>query len=363
MNAKDHGRQCPSFETAMGRAVAASALALVMCLAPGDGLAQRVDRGGKEVVAASCVACHGSGANGAPRIGDKKAWEKRAAQGLTGLTANALKGIRQMPPHGGNTNLTDTEIERAITYMVNQSGGNWTEPTSRTARTADRTGEAVVQARCIKCHETGEGGAPKIGDRAAWIPRVKQGLDVVIRSAIKGHGGMPARGGQADLTDSEMRSAVVYMFNKGTAPPAGAAAAAPAAPAARSDGRHKVVAGTAIELGVVSAESIRAQHPKPDAESTMHGGIPTGSGYYHVNISLRDAATNAEIKDAEVEVRVANPVTGSEAKKLEPVAIRNTLTYGNYFRMPGKDPYTIVVRVLRQGVSQPVEAKFDYRHD
>ena len=361
MNAKDHGRQTPSLETAMERAVAASVLALVMCLVPGDGLAQRVDRTGKEVVASSCVACHGSGANGAPRIGDMKAWEKRAAQGLTGLTANALKGIRQMPPHGGNPSLSDTEIERAITYMVNQSGGHWTEPTSRTAKTAERTGEQVVQARCIKCHQTGEGGAPKIGDRAAWIPRVKQGLDVVIRSAIQGHGGMPARGGQADLTDAEMRSAVVYMFNKGTAPPAGTAAAA--APAARSDGRHKVVAGTAIELGIVSAESIRAQHPKPDAETAMHGGIPTAKGYYHVNISLRDAATNSEIKDAEVEVRVANPVTGSEAKKLEPMAIRNTLTYGNYFRMPGKDPYTIVVQVLRPGVSQAIEAKFDFRHD
>jgi len=363
MNAKDHGRQTPSLETTMERAVAASVLALVMCLAPGDGLAQRVDRTGKEVVEASCVACHGSGANGAPRIGDKKAWEKRAAQGLTGLTANALNGIRQMPPHGGNPSLSDTEIERAITYMVNQSGGHWTEPTSRTAKTAERTGEQVVQARCIKCHQTGEGGAPKIGDRAAWIPRVKQGLDVVIRSAIKGHGGMPARGGQSDLTDSEMRSAVIYMFNKGTAPSGGAPTATPAAPVARSDGKHRVVAGTAIDLGIVSAESLRAQHPKPDAESAMHGGIPSGKGFYHVNISLRDAVTNAEIKDAEVEVRVANPVTGNETKKLEPMAIRDTLSYGNYFRMSGKDPYTITVQVRRSGASQDIEAKFDFRHD
>jgi cytochrome c5 len=268
-----------------------------------------------------------------------------------------------MPPHGGNSNLTDTEIERAIAYMVNQSGGHWTESVSRTARAPDRTGEQVVQARCIKCHQTGEGGAPKIGDRAAWIPRVKLGLDAVIRSAINGHGGMPARGGQADLTESEMRSAVIYMFNKGTAPPGAAPTATPAAPAGRPDGRHKVVAGMAIDLGIVSAESIRAQHPKPDAESAMHGGIPSATGYYHLNISLSDAATNAEIKDAEVEVRVGNPVTGSEAKKLEPMAIRNTLTYGNYFRMSGKDPYTITVQVRRPGVSQAIEAKFDFKHD
>jgi cytochrome c5 len=348
---------------ALRRLVVPVITALAIVAATEESSAQNVERSGKEVVEASCFACHGSGASGAPKIGDKQAWAKRTAQGLTSLTATALKGIRQMPPHGGNLNLTDNEIERAITYMVNQSGGNWTEPISRTARTPERTGEQVVQARCVQCHQTGEGGAPKIGDRAAWIPRVKQGLDVVVRSAIKGHGGMPARGGQADLTDAEMRSAVIYMFNKGTAPPATAATATPAAQAARSDGMHKVIAGTSIDVGLVSAEAIRAAHPQPDAESTMHGGIPSGKGYYHLNVSLRDVATNAEIKDAEVQASVANPLSGSETKKLEPMAIRNTLSYGNYFRMPAKDPYSITVQIRRPGVPQEVEAKFVFRHD
>lgn len=86
------------------------------------------------------------------------------------------------------------------------------------AQSADRTGEQIVRAQCAKCHDAGKSGAPKIGDRAAWIPRVKQGLDVVVRSAIRGHKGMPARGGMADLTDAELRSAVVYMFNQGAGP-------------------------------------------------------------------------------------------------------------------------------------------------
>ena len=122
-----------------------------------------------------------------------------------------------MPPHGGDLTYSDTEIERAITYMVNQSGGHWTEPVSRTARAAERTGEQIVQAQCVKCHATGVGGAPKIGDLAAWIPRVKQGFDGVIRSAIKGHGPMPPRGGMADLTDAEVKSAIVYMMSKDAA--------------------------------------------------------------------------------------------------------------------------------------------------
>jgi cytochrome c5 len=177
---------------------------------------QTPDRGGKEVVESLCISCHGTGANGAPKIGDAKAWAPRASKGLTGLSKSAMAGIRQMPAHGGNPNLSDTEIERAITYMVNQSGGHWTEPVSRTTKAPERSGKAIVAAQCVKCHGTGVGGAPKIGDRAAWTPRVKQGLDVVVRSAIHGHGAMPPRGGMADLTDGEVRSAIVYMFNAGT---------------------------------------------------------------------------------------------------------------------------------------------------
>jgi cytochrome c5 len=180
--------------------------------------AQAPERSGKEVVDSLCISCHGSGAGGAPKIGDAKAWSARAAKGLTSLSASALAGINQMPAHGGNLNLTNTEIERAITYMVNHSGGHWVEPVSRTAKAPDRSGKEIVDAQCMKCHGTGVDGAPRIGDRAAWTPRVKQGLDAVVRSAIHGHGAMPPRGGMADLTDPEIRAAVVYMFNAGTAP-------------------------------------------------------------------------------------------------------------------------------------------------
>jgi cytochrome c5 len=89
---------------------------------------------------------------------------------------------------------------------------------SPSARPTERSAEQIVRAQCAKCHESGAGGAPRIGDQAAWIPRLKPGLDTVVRSAIKGHGGMPARGGMADLTDSELRSAITYMFTP-AAPP------------------------------------------------------------------------------------------------------------------------------------------------
>ena len=103
----------------------------------------------------------------------------------------------------------------------------------------ERTGEEIVKAQCSACHESGRYGAPRIDDRAAWIARMKNGLDAAVRSAMKGHGKMPARGGLADLSDSELRAAVVYMFNpagvRGT-PPRAENAPPPGTQAATVDG-------------------------------------------------------------------------------------------------------------------------------
>jgi cytochrome c5 len=178
--------------------------------APQEAAAQR---SGKQVVESTCVNCHGTGAQGAPRIGDRKAWAKRSAQGLSSLTQSAIKGIRNMPSHGGNPGLTDLELARGVAYMVNASGGKWTEPKSDKELKAERTGAQVVKMQCSKCHQEGKGGAPKIGDREAWSKRLNQGIDHAVHSAISGHGGMPPRGDRADLTDGELRAAILYMFN------------------------------------------------------------------------------------------------------------------------------------------------------
>src|SRR5471030_280204 len=198
----------------LGVAVALSGASL-------NAFAQSDERSGKTVVEGTCANCHATGANGSPKIGDQAAWSKLASQSLSSLTKVVLKGIRQMPPHGGNMQLTDTEIKRAVTYMVNQSGGHWIEPTSKQKTPVKRTGEQIVKMRCSNCHETGKGGAPKIGDRDAWIPRLKDGLDATVRSAINGHGGMPARGGMPNLSDAEMKEAITYMINRGRVPESG----------------------------------------------------------------------------------------------------------------------------------------------
>ncbi len=319
---------------------------------PGAANAQGGTRTGKEVVDTVCIECHGSGAKGAPKIGDKKAWSKRASQGLTSLTQNALKGIRQMPSHGGNPGLSDFEIEEAITYMVNQSGGNWAVPINRAKPVADRSGAQVVSLQCVKCHETGVGGAPRIGDRAAWIPRLKLGLDPLVRSAINGHGGMPPRGGMVNLTDNELRSAIVYMLNGGTP--------AKSSTVAASGQNFKIIEGVTVYFGVVSADRIR-DNPK-EYPANVYGVAPDMPDQYYVTVSLFDANNGQRLADATVRARVTTAAGAGPEKVLEPTAIPGAQAYGNYFAMGGTGPYQVTLHIRRAGMASPILAQFDYAH-
>jgi cytochrome c5 len=78
-------------------------------------------RSGEQVVSTVCQTCHGAGLVGAPKIGDKAAWQPRLAQGVKRLHEHAIKGIRAMPPKGGNPSLSDAEVSAAVDYMVRQS--------------------------------------------------------------------------------------------------------------------------------------------------------------------------------------------------------------------------------------------------
>jgi cytochrome c5 len=72
-------------------------------------------------------------------------------------------------------------------------------------------GKAIYEKVCTVCHGPGIAGAPKSGDKAAWEPRLKQGMEVLYTSSIKGKGAMPPKGGAAHLSDADIKSAVDYM--------------------------------------------------------------------------------------------------------------------------------------------------------
>ena len=213
------------------------------------------------------------------------------------------------------------------------------------AQGAERSGKAVYEAQCQKCHATGADGAPKIDDRAAWAPRLKQGLNATVRSAARGHGKMPARGGLADLSDGELRAAILYMFY-----PAAADLKPRDSTPAQRDANHKRVGGLDLYMGITPAALAPASEKGPRSK-----------GYYYVTLSLHDATSNAFIKDAQVEARAANAVSGGETRKLTPVTINNAPSFGGFFRMEGAEPYTITVRVRRPNEDGRLETRFDFK--
>lgn len=81
------------------------------------------------------------------------------------------------------------------------------------AAKGSRGGEEIVNGACGACHVAGVAGAPKIGDKAAWAPRLAQGLDGLVKSATTGKNAMPPKGG-ADVTPVELARAIVFMTNK-----------------------------------------------------------------------------------------------------------------------------------------------------
>ena len=72
-------------------------------------------------------------------------------------------------------------------------------------------GKSVYDAACMACHAAGVAGAPKTGDKAAWAPRLKTGKDALYASVIKGKGAMPPKGGNASLSDADIKAAVDYL--------------------------------------------------------------------------------------------------------------------------------------------------------
>lgn len=77
----------------------------------------------------------------------------------------------------------------------------------------NKSGEEVTKAVCAMCHAAGLMQAPTIGNKEQWAPRITLGYETLVKHAIEGIRSMPARGGNAELTDIEVASAVVYMAN------------------------------------------------------------------------------------------------------------------------------------------------------
>lgn len=210
--------------------------------------ANRPLKSGEEVYKAQCVTCHGTGAAGAPKFGDTGAWAARIKTGFDALWHSALKGKGAMGAQGGG-DFEDIEIGRAVVYMTAAAGGKFAEPAAPAAAAASAPAAAAAAAPsadvvaalaaanktaapaagatpaaaggaapalygqvCAACHVAGVANAPKLGDKAAWGPRISAGVEALTASAIKGKGAMPPKGGSA-ASDGEIKAVVQYMVN------------------------------------------------------------------------------------------------------------------------------------------------------
>jgi len=110
-----------------------------------DANAPRILLAGGAVYAATCAACHDSGMAGAPKTGDNGAWSPRLAQGYDTVLKHAIEGLRAMPAKGGNPDLDDVEVARAVVFMTNKSGASFKEP-AEPASTAPAAASADTAA-------------------------------------------------------------------------------------------------------------------------------------------------------------------------------------------------------------------------
>lgn len=221
-----------------------------------DASAPRVLQTGQQVYNAACAACHAAGVAGALKYGDNAAWATAIGTGLQTMIASVTNGKGAMPARGGNPNLDDLELARAVVYMANAAGGKFEEPAAPAADAAPAAqaatpavaapavsapaapavpaaapaapapaaaaageidlalGERVYKQACFACHAAGVAGAPKLGDKAAWAPFIATGMDTMVSIVIKGQGAMPPRGGLASASDSDLRAAVAYMVQQ-----------------------------------------------------------------------------------------------------------------------------------------------------
>ena len=79
---------------------------------------------------------------------------------------------------------------------------------------AAKSPEQVYNSACMACHTTGAANAPKLGDKAAWEPRVGQGFDGLVTSVINGKGAMPPKAGNPSLSKADIEAGVKYILEK-----------------------------------------------------------------------------------------------------------------------------------------------------
>jgi len=161
-----------------------------------------------------------------------------------------------------------------------------------TPASGNMSGQQVFAQVCKTCHEAGIAGAPKIGDKSLWAPRIAEGESTLVQHAINGYQGksgvMPPKGGNPGLTDDEVHRAVVYMADQAgatwkeptptqtaSAAPAPASAAPPATAAAATP-----AAAAPAPMNVANASNVPSAPPSGATQTASASGSAEGKAVY-----------------------------------------------------------------------------------
>ena len=171
---------------------------------------------GKQVYVNSCIACHQDGKMSAPIIGHGANWYHRLQHnGLAAIYRHAIYGYNSMPVKGACVTCSDEDIMAATDYILNTSlsRAQWHALSTGRISKSPPDGKIVYAENCASCHNDGNQGAPKIGDRAVWRSLLAQNMDVLIDSAINGHS-HPRNAGCIHCTSAEIIEAIKYMVSQ-----------------------------------------------------------------------------------------------------------------------------------------------------
>ncbi|HBW06708.1 MAG TPA: cytochrome-c oxidase, cbb3-type subunit III [Gammaproteobacteria bacterium] len=190
-----------------------------------------------------CIGCHGPTMKGNVFMGSANLsdgiYRFKADDQKASVIRTILHGVNQghkpltqdavMPSFGASKVIDKTQIKKLAVYVHQLGGGVAVKPkpkpkkvvASAAAPTAKAgRGGKELYAKCQGCHNVGVGGAPKYGDKAAWAPRIKRGMDDLLKVAKAGKGMMPPKGTCMDCTDDELRAVIQYMMESAGAPKA-----------------------------------------------------------------------------------------------------------------------------------------------
>ncbi len=172
---------------------------------------------GKGIYDIYCSGCHASGAGGAPKYGDKAAWESLLKEGVDKIYTNAIQGKGSMPAKGTCLSCSDDEIKKSVDYMLDSiKGGGERGPilNPRPKPLTIEDGKRIYEAKCSACHDGSYKEAPKLGDIPSWQKYVDAGFLKTYLNVITGKSGHPIHGACTTCTDAEIKAAVKYMMQE-----------------------------------------------------------------------------------------------------------------------------------------------------